>query len=160
MPHDHRDIPSSAPFGHNAAGHVAQWQTPHTHDDDSPPVPASTEPDFDLVEEAFADAFPKAEDPTSFLRLANVPFVGARPDGSRLFLLRVEQDFATDIGSLAPAVGGGAHRYAPMPKGMVSRRRRLGFVYTDGDAVVCLSLSEARALWDQSPDESAHLIEQ
>lgn len=159
-PHSHGHHGHAHGPGHNASG-VAQWQTPHAPDA-APPLPeASPEADFDLVEQAFAQSFPAAADPTSFLRLAGVPFVGARADGRRLFLLRVEQDEATDVGSVTPGLNGAGLRYAPMPQRLVSRRRRLAFIYFDGESLARLGLAEARALTDhsQSP-ETDHIATQ
>ena len=48
------------------------------------PPPDQPEPDFDLVEAAFAEGFGTASDPTSFLRLAGVPFEGVDVDGRPL----------------------------------------------------------------------------
>jgi hypothetical protein len=127
--------------GHNAAAQVAQWQEPHHHDHHDAP-----EPDFDLVEAAFAENFPKASDPTSFLRLAQIPFVGQHPDGRVLRLLRVEFEQATDVGAVAPHVGGATLRYDPLPAKMVSRRQRLRFVYQDDEGVARLTLAETRSL--------------
>ena len=147
-PHGHGEFPHTP--GHNHADRpAAQWQTPHRPDGAAVPD-AAPEPDFDLVEAAFADAFPRAPDATSFLRLAGIPFVGARPDGSRLFLLRVETEEAVDIGSVTPGLGGKTVRYAPMPERLVSRRRRLHFLYTDGRETVALSLGEAKSLVDET----------
>jgi len=83
------------------------------------------------VEAAFADTFPKAADPTSFLRLAGIPFTGRDGAGRTLNLLRVEFEKATDVGSVTPHLGGGSLAYTPLPAKMVSRRRRLAFVYQD-----------------------------
>ncbi len=130
--------------GHNAPRRAAQWQTPH--DPAARQRPQEPEPDFDLVEAAFAEGFSRASDPTSFLRLARVPFEGKAADGKLLQLLRVEQDEAVDIASLTPHLGGGSMRYAPLPAKLVSRRRRLVFVYFDGEAAVRLSFAEALAL--------------
>jgi hypothetical protein len=129
--------------GHNAAAQVAQWQEPHAHPHDHPQLP---EPDFDLIEASFAESFPKASDPTSFLRLAQIPFVGRHSDGRVLRLLRVEFEQATDVGAITPHVGGETLRYDPLPAQMISRRQRLSFVYQDGEGVVRLTLAEARAL--------------
>jgi hypothetical protein len=145
--HDHHHGGSShAHPGHNAAGRPpAQWQTPHAPDDHHHPETAP-EPDFDLVEQAFADTFPRAADPTSFLRLAGIPFTGRAADGRTLNLLRVECEEATDVGSVTPHLGGGSLAYAPLPARLVSRRRRLAFVYQADDGVARLTLAEARAL--------------
>ena len=99
------------------------------------PEPDHGEPDLDLVETAFVDAFIIAADPTSFLRLARVPFDTTRPDGTRLVLLRVEIDAVTDVGGIMPHLGGGSFRYDPLPAKITSRRRRLRFVYFDGKEV-------------------------
>jgi hypothetical protein len=129
--------------GHNAAAQLAQWQEPHRHPGEPGGQP---EPDFDLVEATFAENFPRASDPTSFLRLARIPFVGRQADGRTLRLLRVEYEEATDVGSVTPQVGGGTLRYDPLPAQMVSTRKRLRFVYEDAARLVRLTLGEARTL--------------
>lgn len=141
--------------GHNAPPPGAtQWQTPHlphgAHDHGHGADIPDEQRDLDLVERAFAEGFAAASDPTSFLRLANIPFTGRKADGSRLHLLRVEQSQGTDIGSVTPHLGGGSFRYAPLPSQMTSRRVTLDFVYLDGDRTVKLSLADAKAL---APDE-------
>ena len=134
----------AAPAGNKP---VAQWQTPHMHDDHHHHhEPEAAEPDFDLVEQAFAESFPAAGDPTSFLRLAGIPFTGLDTDGNRLCLLRVEYSQATDVGSVTPHLGGGPLRYDPLPAKMTSRRETLRFVYQADGALKSLSLGEAKAL--------------
>jgi len=137
--------------GHNHAvspQRVVQWQRPHldhahdhgtdTHD--------HVEPDLDLVETAFVEAFASASDPTSFLRLAQVPFEGIAADGARLALLRVEVDAVTDVGSVMPHLGGETFGYDPLPAALVARRRRLRFVYGDGRGARTLGFAEVRGL--------------
>jgi hypothetical protein len=143
--HDHHDAPG---YGHNHGPRRAvQWQTPHqAHHHDHPEEQGPAEPDFDLVEAAFVESFATASDPTSFLRLAGVPFVGADAGGRRLSLLRVEIDQTTDLGALTPHLGGGSFRYDPLPAKLVSRRRRLRLVYHDGAAARGLTLAEAKGL--------------
>lgn len=131
--------------GHNTARPAAQWQTPHDPAAESGHAQAP-EPDFDLVEAAFVAGFNSAPDPTSFLRLAQVPFQGTGGDGSTLQLLRVETDEAVDVASLSPGLGGEAMRYDPLPAKMVSRRKKLRFIYFDGENQRRLSLAEALGL--------------
>jgi hypothetical protein len=154
--HHHHDFGGGAGAIHFGPGHnhsqgpqrVVQWQRPHlddahtqgAHDD------ANIEPDLDLVETAFVEAFAAASDPTSFLRLAQVPFEAVAPDGARLALLRVEVDAVTDVGSVMPHLGGESFRYDPLPARMVARRRRLRFVYGDGRTTRALNFAEVRAL--------------
>ena len=154
-PHHHHDHPHDhGGMGHNAHRPASQWQTPHLRAGQAAPAPDRAEPDLDLVETAFLDAFPTCPDPTSFLRLAGVPFTGKGKDGVVLSLLRVEADQATDVGVLTPHLGGASFRYDPLPAAMTSRRKSLAFVYFDGGGLVRLSLEEAKALALQE----AHLI--
>jgi NitT/TauT family transport system substrate-binding protein len=92
-----------------------------------------------------ADGFLSAGDPTSFLRLAGIPFEATAPDGARLSLLRVETEVVADVGSVTPHLGGGSFRYDPLPASLVSRRRRLRFVYFDGAGPRALDFAAARS---------------
>jgi hypothetical protein len=136
--------------GHNHARDaraVTQWQTPHldrsrqAHRQD-----AHDEPDLDQVEAAFVEGFAAASDPIGFLRLANVPFEAKAPDGAKLVLLRVETDLVTDVGSVMPHLGGQSFRYDPLPAALVTRRRRLRFIYRDASAIRVLNFAELRTL--------------
>jgi hypothetical protein len=134
--------------GHNRPKAATQWQVLHQADNADPTPPA--ERDLDLVETSFVEGFGRASDPTSFLRLARIPFVGVDALGRRLHLLRVETEALTDIGSVSPLLGGEGMRYDPLPARMVSHRRRLAFVYHDGQGLMRLQFAEARALVDDS----------
>jgi hypothetical protein len=140
--HDHHHAHGGP--GHNRAAErpVAQWQTLHS------PVeqrPAPAEPDLDKVEAAFIDGFIDAPDPVSFLRLGRIPFEMISADGAKLNLLRVEIDALADVGSLTPHLGGGSFRYDPLPASLVSHRRRLRFVYFDGERLRPLTFTDVRA---------------
>lgn len=144
--HDHGDGATGG-VGHNHVTplRTVQWQTPHkpagdTHDQ------SEGEPDLDLVEAAFAESFTSTSDPASFLRLAHIPSEALDGTGAKLVLLRVESEAVTDVGSLMPHLGGGSLRYDPLPAQLVTRRRRLRFVYYDGNAARLLRLAEVRAL--------------
>jgi hypothetical protein len=129
--------------GHNRSPErpLAQWQTPHSPDGATQGI---VEPDLDKVEAAFIDGFIDASDPVSFLRLSRIPFELTAADGARLNLLRVEIDSLADVGSLTPHLGGGSFRYDPLPPRMVSHRRRLRFVYFDGDRLRPLTFTDVR----------------
>jgi hypothetical protein len=130
--------------GHNGAPRrpVAQWQTPHSPGEQPPAV---AEPDLDKVEAAFIEGFIDAPDPVSFLRLGRIPFEMTAADGAKLNLLRVEIDALADVGSLTPHLGGGSFRYDPLPASLVSHRRRLRFVYFDGEKLRPLTFTDLRA---------------
>lgn len=144
---DHPHVHEHGP-GHNRPKVASQWQVLHQTEDADPTPPG--ERDLDLVESSFAEGFGRAPDPTSFLRLASIPFVGVDAAGRRLHLLRVEIEGLTDIGVVSPLLGGEGMRYDPLPTRMVSHRRRLAFVYHDGRELVRLHFAEARALRDDS----------
>jgi hypothetical protein len=142
----HQTRAPHAGLGHNHArkAHgVAQWQTPHLDSSDARPHEHG-EADLDQVEAAFAEGFMAASDPTSFLRLARIPFKAKAPDGAELALLRVEIDAVADVGSVTPHLGGGSFRYDPLPQALVSRRRRLRFVYFDGAGLRQLTFANVR----------------
>lgn len=147
--HDHHHGAGGG-IGHNGHRPPLQWQTPHLPPGAEAQGAEPAERDLDLVEKAFLEAFPRAPDPTSFLRLAGVPFVGKAADGRMLNLLRVEARLTTDIGALSPRLGGG-HRYDPLPAKMVSRRESLALVYFDGSELLRLDLAAAKALEDVTP---------
>lgn len=135
--------------GHNH-GHgprrTAQWQKPHLPEPPEPDDHVHVEPDLDLVEKAFVESFASASDPTSFLRLARIPFDAVTAEGVRVSLLRVETSETTDVGAVMPHLGGGTFRYDPLPAAMTSRRKTLRFVYFDGRATLPLTLGEVRTL--------------
>ncbi len=132
--------------GHNHPPVAAQWQTPHLPDGTKVQVDDLPEPDLDLVELSFIEGFSTASDPTSFLRLAGVPFRATDKTGKTLCLLRVQLDQTTDIGAVTPHLGGESYRYDPLPAKMISRRERLLFVYHDGQTIRNLTLDKARRL--------------
>ena len=147
---DHLHLPKP---GHNRGegGGVAQWQTPHLKEH-AHAAAASQEPDVDLIEVAFIRGLAAAPDPTSFLRVAQIPFDARASDGTRLVLLRVETESIADVGSLTPHLGGISFRYDPLPGRMVTRRERLRFVYFDGQESQLLTLALVRGLRPIKPD--------
>lgn len=143
--HDHHHPPHGPGHNHRHSDRTpVQWQTPH-QPDSSTGAALAPEGDLDKVEAAFVDGFLGAPDPTSFLRLARVPFE-MTAEGTNLRLLRVEIDALTDVGGLTPHLGGGTFRYDPLPSNFVSRRRRLRFVYFDGTSLRGLTYAELREI--------------
>ena len=133
-------------LGHNGGRRAVQWQTPHLPKGEKLPTDeAPQETDLDLVETSFVETFHAASDPVSFLRLAGVPFSGLSADGASLQMLRVEMADRTDVGGLAPIMGGG-FRYDPLPGRLNSHRKFLSFAYFDGEVIRSLSLAQAKAL--------------
>lgn len=154
MPHDHghdhhhHHHHHHGGIGHNGPKQTTQWQVPHLPEGAQPIEPARQ--DIDLVEQSFMASFGSAPDPTSFLRLAGIPFVGQNKEGQLLHLLRVEMSENTDVGSVVPTLGGQKMRYDPLPAQLTSRRRRLAFHYHDGQTLQQLDFDTARSLIDKS----------
>jgi hypothetical protein len=143
--------PTMAPgAGHNHAvkpRQPAQWQLLHGEDQSEQDQGGrDSDTDLDLVAAAFVEGFMTAGDPTSFLRLAKVPFEATSHDGAKLSLLRVEIDTVADIGSITPHLGGGSFRYDPLPARMVSRRKRLRLIYFGEAGLKAFDLAEAMRL--------------
>jgi len=152
LEHDHDGAHAHAPRGHNRGERPAQWQTPHRESGQQQGGDGAAVRDLDLVEASFAEGFAGCSDPTSFLRLAGIPFVGVDAAGRRLHLLRVELENLIDVGSVVPLLGGQGVHYAPLPGRLVSRRRQLRFVYHDGAQLVRLDFAATRALVDRSDE--------
>jgi hypothetical protein len=144
--HDHLHGGNGGGGGQRLAPRTAQWQAPERANGYERYYHHNDEPDLDLIENAFAESFATASDPSSFLRLARIPFEAADGAGTWLVLLRVDCDAVVEVGSLSPPLGGGPMRYAPLPRRMATRRRVLRFVYFAGTATRKLTLGEARAL--------------
>jgi hypothetical protein len=147
--HAHPHPDAAAGSGHNRPRVSVQWQVPHRPEGEQIETPPA-ERDLDLVEKSFFEGFVRALDPTSFLRLASIPFVGVDASGRRLHLLRVETQSLTDVGAVAPLLGGEGVRYDPLPAKLVAQRQRLSFVYHDGRSTTRLDFPEARKLADES----------
>ena len=155
--HDHHDhahphAHSHGPGHNRPKAETLQWQTPHLPHGHSHGQAAEDprKTDLDLVEAAFVEAFSRAPDPVSLLRVAAVPFVGEDGSVRRVHLLRVETEDVVDVGAVAPLLGGGGVRYDPLPAKMTSRRRRLVFLYHDGQTVRRLGLAAAKELADRT----------
>src|SRR5437868_2178240 len=142
-----RDWSATIDIHHNhpVPAQPAQWQTPH-RERPQDKVIRRAEPDLDLVEAAFVEGFAEASDPTSFLRLAHIAFESVADDGVKLALLRVVVEDVTGDGLLTSHFGGGNMRFDSLPARMVSRRKRLRFMYFDGTTLRPLDLAQVRAL--------------
>ena len=150
--HDHPHRPAArAGQGHNRSNSAAQWQGPPRTAGGAPELPR----DFDLVEAAFCRAADAADDPTSLLRLAGVPFVARDGEGRTLRLLRYQIHDATEVGTATPGFEAAGVVYQPLPASRVRRNRRLAFVYLGDAGERELSLAEARRLTDITPDGPA-----
>jgi hypothetical protein len=103
------------------------------------------------LSEAFIDGFRNAEDKTSYLRLAEVPFSISAEDGLPRRLVDVSIASSWQVATASPGFASRDLVYLPFPGPMVRERTTLTFVYvsltgrTDVDLVSFLAGRFARA---------------
>jgi hypothetical protein len=78
---------------------------------------------------AFIDAFQKAEDKTSYLRLASIPASLPGPDGLEQFLVDVSITAEFQVATASPGFGSRELVHLPFPGSMVRERTRMTFAY-------------------------------
>jgi hypothetical protein len=120
MPHD---------IVNGAIGHNRQADHLHSH-----AKPRDAAADLQLLTAQFIDGFVKAQDKTSFLRLAGIPF--ERPGkGGATALKLVDVALRTDwqVGTAAPSFGSRELGYLPYPGDMVRARTNMALIYVSID---------------------------
>ena len=150
MPHDHV-YPHSHSHSHSPGTNrmpraATQWQAPVGPE--VSPMEGPPEPDFDLVENAFCEAALQANDATSLLRLARVPFVADRGDGKRIYLLTLRVEQSVEVGSIAPGFSVEMPVYHPLPESRIRRQKRAKLVYQTPDGVQEFGLGDVRRMRD------------
>ena len=139
--HEHPSRPWRPRTQSRARAPVAQWQTPHSPGTAPGTGGARSRQGRGRLHRRLHRRARSGQLPAP----VRIPFEITAADGAKLNLLRVEIDALADVGSLTPHLGGGSFRYDPLPASMVSHRRRLRFVYFDGDKLRPLTFTEVRA---------------
>jgi hypothetical protein len=125
--HHHGHHQGPAAIGHNGpdgADHLASH--PHGH----PLADAAARDDErQLIVDVFIDGFRAAEDKTSFLRMARIPFELDGGDGPSLKLVDVEITDGWQVGTASPGFASPELVYHPFPGAMVRSRTDMRFVY-------------------------------
>ena len=116
--HDHSHGP-----GHNHAHPDHLHSHPHGHSG------SDRKAELQMLAASFIDAFRAADDKTSYLRLAGIPF--QRPGGDGLTLNLVDAAIVSNwqIGTASPAFASRELVYMPFPGSMVSSRETMTFTY-------------------------------
>ena len=78
---------------------------------------------------AFVEGFRSAEDKTSYLRLAGIPFSRTGPDGLVMHLVDAGISSNWQIGTASPAFASRELVYMPYPGKMVTGREEMIFTY-------------------------------
>ncbi len=101
--------------------------------------------DLQALAVSFIDGFRAAEDKTSYLRIAGIPFQRAGNDGLVQHLVDVKIVSNWQVGTASPAFASRELVYMPLPGSMVKARETMTFAYvslterSDMDLVALLS---------------------
>ena len=78
---------------------------------------------------AFLDGYRKADDKTSFLRIAGILFKRKGSDGLSMHLVETRIESKWQLGTASPAFGSRELVYLPYPGEMVTGRETMTFTY-------------------------------
>lgn len=132
FPHDH----GSKSHGHaHHHAHSHDHAHPHTHNQTSGEHlhshfhADSRADELQVLSTQFVDGFRVAEDKTSYLRLAGIPFSKVGSDGLKMHLVDASIVSNWQIGTASPAFASKELSYMPYPGEMVSTRETMTFTY-------------------------------
>jgi len=109
--------------GHNHAG------SDHLHSHVHGATDTEKAEELQALATSFIDGFRSAEDKTSYLRLAGVPFHQPGSDGLIQHLVDAKIVSNWQIGTASPAFASRELAYMPFPGSMVSERETMTFTY-------------------------------
>ena len=118
--HNHGHSPSA---GHNLGG--AEHLHSHVHGPSDKDLAA----DLQDLTTSFVEGFRQADDKTSFLRIAGIPFHREGEDGLTLHLVDACITAKWQIGTASPGFGSRELVYMPFPGSMVEGRETMTFTY-------------------------------
>jgi len=111
--------------GHNHAHEDGEHLHSHVHGD----VAKERAEELRVLATAFLDGYRKADDKTSFLRVAGVPFKRSGSGGLSMHLVETKIEAKWQLGTASPAFGSRELVYLPYPGEMVSERETMTFTY-------------------------------
>jgi len=119
----HHDHDHAHPNDHNHGGpdHL------HSHVHGTPASERAEE--LQTLSASFIDGFRQAEDKTSYLRIAGIPFHKEGTDGLRQHLVDAQIVSNWQIGTASPAFASRELVYMPFPGPMVGQRETMTFTY-------------------------------
>lgn len=141
--HDHGHHHHHGP-GHNHAHDHGEHLHSHVHGD----AAKERAEELHALAAAFLDGYRKADDKTSFLRVAGVPFKLQGSDGLAMHLIETRIESRWQLGTASPAFGSRELVYLPYPGKMVSERETMTFTYvslTERDDIDLSEILAARA---------------
>lgn len=121
--HDHS-------HGHvHGPGHNHAHEADHLHSHVGGDAARERAQEAQVLAAAFLDGFRAAEDKTSFLRLAGVPFKIDGEDGLAMHLVEAGISSSWQLGTASPAFGSRELVYLAYPKEMIGERETMTFTY-------------------------------
>lgn len=121
--HHHHEHDHHHHHGHNHAG------ADHLHSHVHGASDSERADELQALATSFIDGFRSADDKTSYLRLAGVPFHQAGPDGLIQHLVDAKIVSNWQIGTASPAFASRELVYMPFPGSMVAERETMTFTY-------------------------------
>lgn len=123
--HDHDHPHHEHGLGHNHAHGPADHLRSHVHGTSS----RERIEELKVLATSFIEGFRAADDKTSYLRLAGIPFQRSGADGLSLNLVDAAIASNWQIGTASPAFASRELVYMPFPGNMVSHRETMTFTY-------------------------------
>jgi len=127
--------------GHNHSHDHADHLHSHVHGDTN----KNRAEELKVLATSFVENFRNAQDKTSYLRLAGIPFQRKGQDGLTMSLVDTAINANWQIGTASPAFASRELVYMPFPGDMVSHRESMTFTYvslTQREDVDLLTLLE------------------
>lgn len=146
--HDHNNHHHGP--GHNHSHDHADHLHSHVHGDTN----KNRTEELKVLATSFVENFRTAEDKTSYLRLAGIPFQRKGGDGLTMSLVDTAINANWQIGTASPAFASRELVYMPFPGNMISHREIMTFTYvslTQREDVDLLTLLEDKL---EQPTES------
>ena len=128
--HDHSHGHDHHSHGHDhGPGHNHPHGAEHLHSHIHGGTDRERVEELQVLATAFIDGFRAAEDKTSYLRLAGIPFQRLGNDGLTLHLVDAAINANWQIGTASPAFATRELVYMPFPGQMVTSRETMIFTY-------------------------------
>lgn len=121
--HDHNNHHHGP--GHNHSHDHADHLHSHVHGDTN----KNRTEELKVLATSFVENFRTAEDKTSYLRLAGIPFQRKGDDGLTMSLVDTAINANWQIGTASPAFASRELVYMPFPGNMISHRESMTFTY-------------------------------
>lgn len=146
--HHHHDHGHDHDHGHHGVGHNHDHNhADHLHSHVHGASDHDRADELKVLATSFVESFRAAEDKTSYLRLAGIPFQRTGPDGLTMNLVDCAIHSNWQIGTASPAFATRELSYMPFPGSMVAHRETMTFTYvslTHRDDVDLLELLAER----------------